>query len=36
MRGPRVSHDPDELLAEYRRLQAEAQGCAISSRSFLA
>jgi len=21
-----VSHDPDELMAEYRRLQAEAQG----------
>ncbi|HWH84910.1 MAG TPA: class I SAM-dependent DNA methyltransferase [Burkholderiaceae bacterium] len=24
--GPKVSHDPDELLAEYQRLQAEAQG----------
>ena len=24
--GPAVSHDPDALLAEYRRLQAEAQG----------
>ena len=24
--GPEVSHDPDALLAEYRRLQAEAQG----------
>ena len=24
--GPAVSHDPDELIAEYRRLQAEAQG----------
>ena len=24
--GPEVSHDPDELMAEYRRLQAEAQG----------
>ena len=24
--GPEGSHDPDELLAEYRRLQAEAQG----------
>ena len=24
--GPEVSHNPDELLAEYRRLQAEAQG----------
>jgi hypothetical protein len=24
--GPEVSHDPDELMAEYRGLQAEAQG----------
>ena len=24
--GPEVSHDPDELMTEYRRLQAEAQG----------
>ena len=24
--GPEVSHDPDELLAEFKRLQAEAQG----------
>jgi type I restriction enzyme M protein len=24
--GPEVSHDPDELMAEYRRVQAEAQG----------
>jgi type I restriction enzyme M protein len=24
--GPQVSHDPDALMAEYRRLQAEAQG----------
>ena len=24
--GPEISHDPDELMAEYRRLQAEAQG----------
>ena len=24
--GPEVSHDPDELMAEYQRLQAEAQG----------
>ena len=24
--GPEVSHDPDELMAEYRRLQGEAQG----------
>ncbi len=24
--GPEVSHNPDELLAEYQRLQAEAQG----------
>lgn len=25
-RGPEASHDPDELMAEYRRLQAQAQG----------
>ena len=24
--GPEISHDPDELMTEYRRLQAEAQG----------
>ena len=24
--GPEVSHNPDELLAEYQRPQAEAQG----------
>ena len=24
--GPEVSHDPDELMAQYRRMQAEAQG----------
>jgi len=24
--GPEVSHDPDALMAEYRRLQEEAQG----------
>ena len=24
--GPEVSHDPDELMVEHRRLQAQAQG----------
>ena len=23
--GPQVSHDPDELMAEYKRLQTQAQ-----------
>jgi type I restriction enzyme M protein len=33
--GPEVSHDPDALLAEYRRLQAEAQGIRDQLKSLL-
>ncbi len=33
--GPEVSHDPDELMAEYRRLQAEAQGIRDQLRALL-
>jgi type I restriction-modification system DNA methylase subunit len=33
--GPQVSHDPDELMAEYRRLQSEAQGIRNQLKSIL-